>query len=72
MLGWIRSGHGMAIGMVMTWRRSAWILDFGSTEIENRGGMGLDRWVVWVMGLDRWAMWVIGQVVGLELWIRWG
>ena len=28
---------------------------------EDRAGVGLDRWAVWVMG----------QVVGLELWVRW-
>ena len=37
----------------MAWQ-SAWILDFGLTEIRNCGGVGLNQWVVWVMGLDRW------------------
>ena len=39
-----------------------WILDWhGSTEIGDRGGLCLDQW----------AMWVVGQVVGLELWVKW-
>ena len=43
-------------------RRGFWILDqHGSTEIEDCGGLCLGRWAVWVMG----------QVVGLELWVRW-
>ena len=40
---WSRHGDWRDNGVVMAWRRSAWILDrLGSVEIRDRGGMDLD------------------------------
>ena len=51
-------GHGMEIGVDFGF----WILDRRrSTEIGDCGGLCLDRW----------AVWIVGQVVGLELWVKW-
>ena len=51
-------GHGMEISVDFGF----WILDWRrSTEIGDRGGLCLDRW----------AVWIVGQVVGLELWVKW-
>ena len=40
---WSRHGDWRDNGVVMAWRRSAWILDrLGSVEIRDQGGMDLD------------------------------
>ena len=46
---WSRHGDRRDYDMVTAWQRLVWILDWhGLAEIENRGGVGLGRWVVWV------------------------